>query len=274
MITGSHRYECLAEFVGTFILVFFGIGAVHTAVLSGAQAGLWQVAIVWGVALSVAIYSIGSISGAHLNPAITLALVVFRRFPVVKIPGYVVCQLAGAIIAAALLYALFHGALAEFEFANGLERGLPGSELSAMVYGEYFPNPAVAKAMGWNNATFSTWQAMLAEIIGTAFLAFFIFSLTDPRNTGRPSAKLVPAFIGLSLAIIISIIAPLTQSCLNPARDFGPRLVALAAGWGEIAIPGPRGGFFTVYILAPCIGALVGGAAYRLLVHHRTETNA
>ncbi len=252
--------ECLSELLGTFILVFFGVGAVNAACLSGAQAGLWQVAVVWGVAISLAIYTTGAISGAHINPAITIAMAVWRGFPKVKIGPYVLAQLLGAMAASLLLYALYHGMIAHME-AQTAARGLPGSEMTAMVFGEYFPNPALKLPA----ETVPLWTAMLGEAIGTAFLACFVFSLTEKRNPEAPRF-MVPLFIGLTVSIIISVIAPLTQAGLNPARDFGPRLVAYILGWGEVAIPGPRGGFFTVYILSPVVGAIVGAGAYLGLV--------
>jgi len=255
--------ECVAEALGTYILVFFGVGAVHTAVLTGAQSGIWQVAVVWGLAIALAIYATSSISGTHINPAITIAFVAFRDFPVRKAPWYVGTQLLGAFLGAATLYALFGHLLHEFESAAGVVRGQVGSELSAMVYGEYFPNPSIAKALTWTKVGVSELQAMLGEGIGTAFLAFFVFALTDEHNHKGPGTYLAPLLIGLAVSIVISIIAPLTQSGLNPARDFGPRLFAYWAGWGSIAIPGPRGGFFTVYILSPVIGALLGAGSYQ-----------
>jgi len=259
----------VAELAGTFILVFFGVGSVHAAVLCGAQSGLWQVAVVWGVAVALAIYAFGAASGAHLNPAMTAAFAVFRKFPLRQVPGYMLSQLTGAILAALVLYALFSGMIAHFEADNGITRGAAGSELSGMVYGEYFPNPAMAKVNGWSPEVVTVWTAMLGEFVGTAFLAFFIFAITDTHNNGKPGKKLLPLFIGLSVAIIISIIAPLTQAGLNPARDFGPRLVAWMMGWGDVAIPGPRGGFFTVYILSPIAGGLLGGLLYGLLTDYR-----
>src|SRR5208283_199151 len=92
--------ECAAEVIGTFILVFFGLGSVHVAVLTGALTGLWQVAVVWGLGISLAIYALGSISGAHMNPAMSAAFAVFRSFPLKKVPAYVLAQLAGAMAAA------------------------------------------------------------------------------------------------------------------------------------------------------------------------------
>lgn len=257
------RRECAAEFIGTYILVFFGTGAVHASVLSGAQVGLWQVAVVWGVAVALAIYATRAVSGAHINPAITLAFAAFRGFPLRKAPGYILAQLTGAFAAAATLYLLFGGVLREYESSAGIVRGAAGSELSAMVYGEYFPNPAVSQALSWSPAGVTLAHAMLAEGLGTAFLAFFVFALTNPRNAGSPGDRLAPVFIGLTVSIVISVVAPLTQAGLNPARDFGPRLFAFCAGWGSIAIPGPSGGFFTVYILAPVLGALLGAGGHQ-----------
>jgi glycerol uptake facilitator protein len=256
--------ECIGEMLGTFILVLFGVGAVHAAVLTGAQGGLWQVAMVWGLAIALAIYAVGAISGAHINPAMTIAFATFRKFPIRKVAPYVLSQLVGAFLAAALLYALYGGVISRFEQSHGLVRGQAGSERSAMVYGDYFPNPI---AQDTSPDAVSLVQAMLAEGVGTAMLAFFVFAMTDRHNPGRPNGTLFALFIGLGVSIIISIIAPLTQAGLNPARDFGPRLFSYFAGWGSIAIPGPRGGFFTVYILAPVLGGLVGAAGYEFLLH-------
>lgn len=260
--------KCVAELVGTFILVFFGVGSVHAAVLTGAQHGIWQVAVVWGAAIMLAIYATGALSGAHMNPAMTLSFAVFRGFSWLQVPFYVLSQLVGAFLGGAVLYSLFSGALGQFESAHGIVRGATGSEASAMIYGEYFPNPAVAASLRWTDSTVTHVQAMLAEGIGTAFLAFFVFAVTDPRNRSGPGRRLLPVFIGLAVAIVISVVAPLTQAGLNPARDFGPRLLAYLAGWGPIAIPGPRGGFFTVYVLSPLFGAVAGAAVYHCLVSH------
>jgi len=234
--------------------------------LTGAQQGLWQVAVVWGSAISLAIYAIGAISGAHMNPAMTLSFAVFRGFSWRQVPWYVLSQFLGAFLAAAVLYAMFRGVLSQFEAAHRIVRGMAGSELSAMVYGEYFPNPSVAASRAWMNVAVSLPQAMLAEGVGTAFLAFFVFAVTDARNQSGPGRRLTPVFIGLTVSIIISVVAPLTQAGLNPARDFGPRLFAYWAGWGPIAIPGPRGGFLTVYILSPLAGAILGSALYQFAI--------
>jgi glycerol uptake facilitator protein len=259
--------ECIAEFIGTFILVFFGIGSVHVAVLLGGYAGLWQVAMIWGLGVALAIYATSAVSGAHLNPAITVAFAAYRNFPSRKIAPYILSQFAGALTAASILYLFFHNIIINFETAHGILRGQAGSELSAMIYGEYFPNPTMIGVTAQSFSLISPLQAMLAEAVGTAFLAFFIFAVTDKDNSQRPNAA--PLFIGLAVTIIICIIAPLTQAGLNPARDFGPRVFAYFAGWKTIAIPGPRGGFFTVYILGPILGALTGAAIYQHLIHKK-----
>ena len=261
---------CFAEFIGTYLLIFFGCGAVHASVAFGAQQGLWQVAIVWGLAIMLAVYSVGAISGAHINPAITLALAVWRGFPRQHVLPYIGSQVAGAFLAAATLFFMFGSELSQLEKIKGVTRGQPGSEITAMCYGEYYPNPG---ALGAGKDPYSAevhadmrqrlphHVAFLAEVIGTMILAFVVFSVSDPKNKNAPPPGMAPVFIGLTVACLISVIAPLTQACFNPARDFGPRLLATVAGWGNIALPGADGwSWLTVYILAPIIGAQLGGA--------------
>jgi glycerol uptake facilitator protein len=257
--------ECVAELVGTFLLVFFGTGAVFVAVTTG-ELQLFPVAVVWGVVIALAIYATSAVSGTHINPAVTCALWALRGFPPRKVLFYIGSQLAGAMLASALLLFLFHGILAGFEADKGIIRGAPGSERSAQVFGEYFPNPGAVGVSDQARAKVSEWQAMAAEAFGTAVLVFFVFALTEVRNRNRPDGTFFAVFIGLTITILICIIAPLTQACFNPARDFGPRVVAYFAGWKGVAIPGPRGGFFTVYILSPILGGLIGGGLYDLLI--------
>ena len=253
------------EYFGTFVLVFFGVGSVNAAVATGAQAGLWQVAVVWAVGVSLGIYTAASLSGAHINPAITVVAAVYDKFPLRRVVPYWVAQVSGAATASFVLYGMFAEAIIEFERQHGLLRGGPGSELSAMMFGEYFPNPAIFGSAedAWRIITPTS--AFIAEMVGTAMLAFLVATVTHDRNTSKPPSAMGAVIIGLGVAAIISVVAPLTQAGLNPARDFGPRLVAYFLGWGEIAIPGPRNGFFTVYIVAPIVGALIGGGIYRLI---------
>ena len=118
-MSGRQASWIQGELLGTFLLVFFGCGSVATSVALGANMGLFQVAIVWGLGLSIAIYLTGALSGAHLNPAITFAFVVCQGFPLKRALGYVAVQFAGAFLAAAAVYALFGGAISAFELDSG-----------------------------------------------------------------------------------------------------------------------------------------------------------
>jgi glycerol uptake facilitator protein len=264
--------KCLAEFLGTYLLILLGCGAVHASVLTGAQSGLWQVAIVWGIAIMVAAYTVGAVSGAHINPAITLAFFMWGRFPWRCVLPYILAQLTGAFLAAATLFVLFNPYLKAREQEKHVVRGSPGSEITAMCYGEYFPSPGpLSNSEGPYsvdnherlNALVSESTAFLAELVGTLVLAMVVFAVTDDRNFQASRSGLAPVFIGLTVSALISVIAPLTQACFNPARDFGPRLFAFLAGWGSIALPGTRGtGFLTVYVIAPILGAVIGSGLY------------
>lgn len=255
---------CLAEILGTFILVLFGIGSVAAAVFTGAQVGLWQVAAVWGFGVTLAIYVSGTVSGAHLNPAVSLAFAIFRRdqFPVNRLFAYWGAQLIGAVIAGAVVLILFNPFIDRFEMENGIVRGELGSQRSAMAFGEYFPNPGMFDS---DIFSVSPLHAFAVEAFGTAILAFVIFALTERRNAGIPTNGMVPFFIGFTVAALISLFAPITQAGWNPARDFGPRIVSWLAGWGDIAIPGPEGGFW-VYILGPLVGAPLGALLFKLVI--------
>ena len=252
----------LAEILGTFLLVFFGCSSVATAVAMGAQVGIFQVAIVWGFGLIVAILLTAKISGAHLNPAITIAMAVFRNFPWKNVPSYITAQFIGAFAAAALIYSLFGGAISGFEAANGIERGAPGSEASAMIFGEFYPNPGGKPITVEARASITSLHAFLAELIGTTFLALAIFGFTDRNNTETPS-RIIPFAIGLTLTVLISLLAPLSQGGFNPARDLAPRIFSSLVGWGNIPFSTNGLGWLTIYVIAPILGALLGGLVYK-----------
>jgi len=254
------------EAVGTFLLVLFGTGSVACAVLTGALQGLWQVATVWGFGVALAIYCSAGLSGAHLNPAVSLAFALVRPagFPIRRLLPYRCAQLGRAVAAACAVAAAFWPFVARFEAEKGLVRGAPGSELSAMIFGEYFPNPALVGTDAAARALVSPLHAAAVEAFGTAVLAFVVFAVTARRNGGGPAARMAPFFIGFTVAVLIALFAPITQAGWNPARDLGPRLVAVALGWGGIALLGPGGGVW-VYVLGPLAGAPLGGLAWRLL---------
>jgi len=239
--------ELLGELLGTFILVLFGCGSVAVAVLFGEYTGIFQIGMAWGVGVMLAIYLTRHLSCAHLNPAVTIGMVISKRMSASKLPGYVLAQLAGAFLAGWAIYLLFSTSIAAYETAHGIVRGTADSMLTAKMFGEFYAIPG-------GTAVVSMPLAIAAEAFGTFLLVMFIFALTEGCNVGRPSDALTPVFIGLTVASVIFLIAPLTQAGLNPARDFGPRLVAWIMGWGSAAFPDSSGGFFWVYILGPVIG--------------------
>ncbi|DBA01957.1 TPA: hypothetical protein N0F65_006690 [Lagenidium giganteum] len=267
MVRSTLVNECIAEFIGTWILVFVGTATVATAVTTGAQMGLWQVAVVWGFGLTLAIFASAHVSGAHLNPAVTIALAIstpgsFRRY---KTLPYVIAQMLGAITAGTCVFLLYDSALVRYEKLNDITRGGYNSTLTAMAFGEYFPNPQVVKSGALLQEDISPTRAMVIEAAGTMFLMLMIRALTDAENGARPSDQQVPFYIGFTLASIISFVAPFTQAGLNPARDLGPRIVAALAGWGSVALPGPNLGFW-VYIFGPIIGSVTGTLLYDFIV--------
>ncbi len=252
----------IGEFFGTFLLVFFGCGSVCSAVATGAQVGIFQVAIVWGLGIATAIYLTGSLSSAHLNPAVTIAAAAWSRFPLRLVLPYLLVQMIAAFAAAALLYALFAGALAGYESAHGIVRGAPGSEATAMVFADYFPNPGGKTLTVQARAIMTPGRAFAGELVGTAIMVLVIFCVTDERNATRPQI-LTAATIGLTVTLIISLLGPLTMAGLNPARDLGPRLFSSLAGWRSVPFTTNGNGWLTVYILAPICGGLLGGGIYR-----------
>ena len=197
----------IGEFFGTFLLVFFGCGSVCAAVATGAQVGIFQVAIVWGIGIATAIYLTGSLSSAHLNPAVTIASAVWSRFPIRLVVPYIGVQMIGAFAAAALLFSIFSGAIAGYEAKHDITRGAAGSEATAMVFADYFPNPGGKALTEEERATMTPGRAFSAELIGTAILVLVIFCATDDRNAARPQI-LTAATIGLTVTIIISLDRP------------------------------------------------------------------
>lgn len=246
--------QCMAEFLGTALLIFFGTGCVAALKVAGASFGLWEISIIWGVGVSMAIYLTAGVSGAHLNPAVSIALWLFAGFEKHKLPFYILAQIAGAFCGALLVYTLYSGLFLEFEQANQMVRGSQASLELASVFST-FPNPVL-----------STGQAFMVEVVITAILMGVIMSLTDDNN-GLPRGPMAPLLIGLLIAVIGSAMGPLTGFAMNPARDFGPKLMTFVTGWGEISLTGGRDiPYFLVPIFAPILGACIGAAVYRGMI--------
>ena len=251
--------ECLAEFIGAGLLIFFGVGCVAALVLAGVDFGQWEVSIVWGLGVAIAIYVTGGVSGAHLNPAVTLALTTFKGFEKHKVLPYILAQVLGAFCSAALVYFLYSSLFADYELANGIVRGSEESLATAGVFSTYA------------HASLTNMQAFAVEFMITAVLMAGILAIGDDNN-GTANGALSALLIGLLIAVIGASFGPLTGFAMNPARDFGPKLFAFLAGWGEVALTGARSNpYFWVPIVAPITGAMAGAWTYINLLGKQVE---
>lgn len=262
-------HECIAEFVGTMFIVLFGVGSVCTAILFQPGIALWHITVLWGFGVAFAILVSASISGAHLNPAVSLGFALFRPhiFPLKKLLPFWMAQYLGGIIGGALNLMLFGPGFKYYEAENNIQRGEDTGVITASGFGEYFPAPLASLP----STVVSPGFALLVEAFGTSILMFMILALTDPRQKFLKNKEMFAFYIGFTVAVLMTLYGPLTQVGMNPARDFGPRIVAAMAGWGHIAIPGPRHGFW-VYIIGPKIGAPVGAFLYDFLIYPGLST--
>ena len=253
--------DFIGEMIGTFVLTLFGCCCVAVAILFGEYNSIFQIGLVWGLGVTLAIFLTRNVCCAHLNPAVSVAMVLAGRMGAKKLPVYLVAQMVGAVLAGLVLFGLFSASIEQYEAVNGIVRGTAASVDTARMFGEFYPNPGDALV-----STVSLPLAIAAEAVGTFVLVLFIFCFTEDCNVGRPDSNITPLFIGLTVSICITLIAPLTQAGFNPARDFGPRIVAWLAGWGSAAFPDSVGGFFWVYILGPIIGGALATYFFTLVL--------
>jgi glycerol uptake facilitator protein len=252
--------EFSAEFLGTFVLILFGTGVVAMVVLFPTQnpgetihGGYTNITLGWGLAVTMGIYVAGKISGAHLNPAVTLALAVFRGFPWKKVLPYMVAQTAAAFAAAALVYWNYLPAFRQFD--SSLQH-------TAGIFTTFPTFPQLLQA------------GFLDQLIGTGLLLLMIFAITDEFNM-PPGANLAPLMIGLVVVAIGMSFGGMHGYAINPARDFGPRLFTAVAGFRNNGLTdGPR--IWWIPVVAPLLGGLIGAALYdcgirRLLRRIRTD---
>jgi glycerol uptake facilitator protein len=229
--------ELFAEFLGTFVLIALGDGAVAMVVLFGSgvpgevvKGGYTNITLGWGLAVFLGICVAGRASGAHLNPAVTLSLAVFRGFSWRKVIPYSAAQITGAFAAAALVFANYLPAFRHYD---------PDLSKTASVFTTF---PAYPEAWA---------HGLLDQVVGTALLLGLVLAITDPRN-GPVPVGLQPLAIGLVVLAIGISWGGMHGYAINPARDFGPRLFTQLAGFRNT-------GFESQVFLIPIIGPLAGG---------------
>jgi glycerol uptake facilitator protein len=238
--------ELSAEMLGTFTLIIFGVGVVAQTVLTPFSAGAQSIHWAWGLGVVMGVYVAGGISGAHINPAVTLALALRRDFPWGKVAPYMVAQVIGAFLAALVVRWNFYEAFNRFDPAKGFK--------SQVVFNTY-PNNAN------DYANISQLGALRDQIIGTAMLLILVLAITDARNMA-PGSNMAPFIIGLAVVAIGMAIGAAAGYAINPARDLGPRLAAWVSGWAG-AFNDQRGDFYAwVPIIGPFIGGVVGAYVY------------
>jgi len=255
----------MAEFLGTFVILAFGDGVVAMAVaaLPGSgraatpttiflAAGDWLLIVFgWAFAVAFGVWVAGGVSGAHLNPAVTLAFAARRNFPWRKVVPYWAAQVAGAFVGAALVFLVYQSAINAYDLAAHTAKS-SGQALASYSIFATFPAPYFHGSVG---------GPLIDQIVGTAFLVMLVVAVIDARNTAVGS-NMGPLIIGFIVAAIGASWGANAGYAINPARDFGPRLFAYFAGWGKTALPGSYSapGFaFSDYFWIPIIGPLIGG---------------
>jgi glycerol uptake facilitator protein len=246
--------ELISECLAVFIIIMLGCSVAGMYVLydpSPYQNAYWGVCIAWGMSVTIAIYVTGAVSGTHANPAVTLALALYRGFPLRKVLPYTAAQIVGGFLGAAIVYILFGPVIDHYNVLHHLSRDIDGG-----AAGVFFTHPGLA---------ITPIHAFVDEIVLTAFLVLGIFAVTEEFNTMAPTANSGALIIGLLVATIGASAGYLESWAINPARDFGPRLFAYFAGWGAAALPSP-GNYWWVPIAGPLIGGVVGGGLYQCLI--------
>lgn len=260
--------ELLAEFLATGTMVAFNDGVVGLAVvgltMSGRTPAIFQGAGDWliitlGSALAVAmgIYLAGGISGAHMNPAVTLAFALNGTLRWRKVVAYWIAQTLGAFAGAGVVYVDYARAINAWNTTHHIvSRSSAGGLATFSIFATY---PA-------SYFHGSLWGPLVDQIIGTFFLVLFILAITDRANRGVPHNQ-APLVIGLAVAAIGISFGADAGYAINPARDFGPRVFTWLTGWGRNAFPGP-GGYWWVPIVGPFLGGSMAPLIYRTFVAH------
>ncbi|XP_078097548.1 aquaporin-9-like [Mustelus asterias] len=247
----------LAEFLGTFLLILFGCGSIAQSVLSrGVSGNMLTASIGFSFGITLAVYTTIGVSGAHLNPAISLSMCVVGRLQWLKLPIYCVAQLIGAFVGSAAVFGIYYDAFMAFDGGN---LAITGQNATAHIFASY-PAPHLSFANGFAD-----------QLVGTAALLLSILAILDSKNNSVPKG-LEPVVIGL-IILVICLSMGFNCGCpINPARDLGPRLFTAVAGWG-FGVFRAGDGWWWIPVIAPLIGGVLGTAVYVLLIElHHTET--
>lgn len=238
--------ELVAEFLGTLVLIMFGTGVGAMVMLFPTHnpgeiihGGFTNITLGWGLAVTMGVYIADKISGAHLNPAVTVAKAVFRKFSWSKVVPYVIAQTAGAFVAAALVF---------WNYLPAFRQVDPQLENTAGVFTTFPAFPELPQA------------GFLDQLIGTALFVLLAFAITDEWNE-PPGSNLTPLMIGLVVVAVGISFGGMHGYAINPARDFGPRLFTVVAGFRNNGLTdGSR--VWWVPIAGPLLGGLIGAATY------------
>ena len=249
-MTGSTTREAAAEFLGTFILIAFGVGVVAQTILSRSANGSYlAINLGWGLAVMLGVYASAGVSGAHLNPAVTVALAIRRGFPWGKVVPYVLAQVLGAFAGAAVVFLTYREA---FDAFDGGTRQIDGAMATAGIFATY-PQQFLSIGGGF-----------VDQVVGTALLLIGVLAVTDQKNTAPPG-WLSPILVG-GLVVAIGVAFGFNAGyAINPARDLGPRLFTAVAGWGPGVFTAANG-WWWVPVGAPIVGAVIGTLVYDVLV--------
>ena len=243
--------ELSAELLGTFTLIIFGVGVVAQTVLTPFTAGAQSIHWAWGIGVVMGVYVAGGISGAHINPAVTLALALRREFPWPKVLPYTLAQTLGAFLAALLI---------RWNYWESFNKFDPGKTFKSQGVFSTLPhngNPAMGQV--------SVLGGLRDQIIGTAILVMVVFAIIDARNMS-PGMNMAPFMIGLLVVGIGMALGADAGYAINPARDFGPRLASYITGWSTAWKATNGQVYFWVPIVGPLIGGALGAYVYDLFV--------
>ncbi|WP_300369915.1 MIP/aquaporin family protein [Brachyspira sp.] len=237
----NKRYEFLAEVIGSMIIALFGLGVVASVVLGNNGTAI-NIHISWGLAVTFGIYASGKISGAHLNPAVTLALATTGRFEWSKVWYYIVAQMIGFFIGAAIVFAVYYGKWIEVD---------PTFETTAGVFSTF---PAVSGFL----------YGFIDQVVGTFLLMFLILASGDANNTPA-GANLGPIIVGLIIVVIGTSFGYMHGYAINPARDLAPRLFSVVAGFKNNGLT-DGSNIWIVPVIGPIIGGVLGAITYDITI--------